>query len=344
MTRASPGFTLAEVLVALALTLLVVSAVTSLAASTDRLARSQSRASDAQQRARVIADTLGRDLSLVGAGVDRGPMSGPLSRVFTPLWPRRVGRLRPDGTAVARSDAVTLVYVPETVVQTTLAVSGAAALGRLVLTPCVGGALPCRLARGATLALFDAPGRVDLLGVLRHEAGDLLVRPLGTSAGSFNAGSMVAEVVIREYYFDQASAQLRYYDGDGTDQPVVDQVVGLAFEYFGDPDPPRWPRPLQNQENCLYTEFGVWRGGVTLQAEDDGLAALPLALFTDGPWCSAGGTEFDADLLRVRRVRVVAQLRASGPRDPVPDYRVVFDVAPPNLAPSGSPGGAGASW
>ncbi len=344
MTRTSLGFTLAESLVALALTMLVVSAVAGLAASSDRLARSQSRVMDAQQRARVIAETLGRDLRLVGAGVDRGPMSGPLNRAFTPIWPRRVGRLRPDSSSVARSDTVTLVHVPETVVQTTLTVSGVGPFGRLVVSPCAGGALTCRVARGATLALFDSLGHMDLLGVMGDEAGEIAVRPLGRSAGAFAAGSTVAEVVIRGYYFDQAAAQLRYYDGDGTDQAVVDGVTALAFEYFGDPVPPRRPRPSPEEENCLYGAFGTWRGGVTLRADADGLAALPLAMFRDGPWCSAGGTEFDADLLRVRRVRVVVRVRASGPRDPRPDYRVVFDVSPQNLALDGVVGRPEPLW
>jgi len=344
MTRGASGFTLAELMVALALTLLVVSAVAMLVATTDGLSRSQSRMMDAQQRARVIAETLGRDLRLAGAGLDRGPMSGPLGRAFAPLWPRRVGRVRPDAVTIARADALTLAYVPDTIIQTTLAVGGVPSLGRIVLAPCAGGALPCQLTRGATLAVFDTPDRAELLGVLDDDAGGTSVRSLGAPAGAFAAGSTVSEVVIRAYYFDAAQRQLRLYDADGSDQPVVDEVTGLAFEYFGDPQPPQVPRPDPGAENCLFDMAGTWRGGVTLTVNSDGLAALPLTMFTDGPWCSAGGTTFDADLLRVRRVRVVVMLRAAGPRNPLPDYRVVFDVTPPNLSRIGAGGGPGGAW
>jgi prepilin-type N-terminal cleavage/methylation domain-containing protein len=344
MMHSSRGFTFVELLVTIALSAIVISAVAVLVVNTDRLAHSQSADADAQQRARVIAETLGRDLRLAGAGVDRGPMTGPLSRSFSPVFPRRVGRSRPDAFDIVRSDAITLVHVPDTTVQTTLATTDTPASGRIVLSQCAGGAIPCPVSRGSTLALFDQPGRLDLLGVVNTSAGSTQVRMLGTSAGTFDAGATVAEVVIRSYYFDAAQSQLRLYDGDTSDQAVVDGVAGLSFEYFGVVDPPRWPQPPLGLENCLYDQFGTWRGGTTLAASNEALAVLPLAMFRDGPWCGVGGAAFDADLLRVRRVRVVARLRASGARDPRPDYRVTFDIAPKNLAISGAPGGSDSLW
>ena len=341
MTRESPGFTLAELLVAMALTLTVVSALAALAAQTDRLARAQPRVMDAQQRARVVAEALGRELRLTGAGIDRGPqvgitgMVGPLHHAFTTVWPRRVGRLRADSVATARADVITLLHVPDTIVQTSLAGDYAASAGQVALSPCATGAA-CRLPRGATLAVFDSQGRVDVLGVLGGADGWPDVRALAVSRGGFTSGATAAEVVIRSYYFDSASSQVRVYDADGTDQPLVDEVAGLTFEYFGDPRPPRWPRPEPGVANCLYVESGDLRPAATLAATDSGLAVLPLEMFVDGPWCGAGDTAFDADLLRVRRVRAVARLRASGPRDKLPDYRIVIDVSPPNL---GLPGG-----
>jgi prepilin-type N-terminal cleavage/methylation domain-containing protein len=341
MTRASSGFTLAEMLVAMALMLLVVSAIGALAAGTDRLARTQPRVMDAQQRARVVMDAVGRDLQLAGAGLDRVPAqewTGPLPHSFAAIWPRRVGRLRADDPFTARPDALTLVYVPDSVVQASLASEYIPALGRMTLTPCALGA-PCRVARGTSLAVFDSLGRVDVVGVLGGTDGLLDVRPLGTPGGSFAAGAPVAEVVIRSYYFDSATSQLRLYDADGSDQPVVDDVSGLEFEYFGTSDPPRRPQPPGGVANCLYTDSGDLRPASTLGASDEGLAPLPIAALADGPWCGAGGTLFDADLLRIRRVRVTVRLRASTRRDPQPDYRVVMDVSPPNLALVSAAGG-----
>jgi len=344
MMRSSQGFTLAELLVAVALMSIVASAVAVLVTNTHQLASAQSRIMDAQQRARVIADTLGRDLRLAGAGLDRGPMFGPVNRAFSPIWPRRVGRLRADTVETARPDVITLVHVPDTATQTTLAESDSAASGRVVLAPCLGDAMPCPVVRGTTLALFDPPGRMDLLGVLAPPAGSTQVRSLGASAGAFEAGALVAEVVVRSYYFDAAQGQLRLYDGDASDQPVVDAVASLTLEYFGTADPPQWPRPAPGDAGCAYDAFGSWRGGVTLVADDHGLARLPLTLFRDGPWCGAGGTAFDVDLLRVRRIRVVVILRGTDVNDAGPAYRVAFDITPRNLSLNGGTEEEMAPW
>ena len=37
---------------------------------------------------------------------------------------------------------------------------------------------------------------------------------------------------------------------------------------------------------------------------------LPLALFRDGPFCGSGAMQYDADLLRIRRVVVRVRVRA----------------------------------
>jgi hypothetical protein len=52
-----------------------------------------------------------------------------------------------------------------------------------------------------------------------------------------------------------------------------------------------------------------------LPAGADGLAALPVSLFTDGPWCPDGASlnRYDADLLRIRLVRMVIRIQAQSP-------------------------------
>ena len=112
--------------------------------------------------------------------------------------------------------------------------------------------------------------------------------------------------------------QLRHYDGSRSDLPVVDHVARLAFEYVG-------------------------ADGATLEP----------ATLQDGPWVSEAspGLSFDADLLRIRRVRVHLRVQAAiaalrGPSGAlfthggtarsaarfVPDQEIQFDVAPRNLS------------
>jgi len=93
---------------------------------------------------------------------------------------------------------------------------------------------------------------------------------------------------------------------------------------------------------------------------DGGLALAPLAAesLTDGPWCpdAASANRYDADLLRIRKIRVTLRLQtgnaalrgagslAAGPdamfvtpgaaksvSKSVPDRAIQFDVSPRNL-------------
>jgi hypothetical protein len=83
------------------------------------------------------------------------------------------------------------------------------------------------------------------------------------------------------------------------------------------------------------------------------LVKLTQAMLTDGPWCpdSAAGNRFDADLLRVRKIRVTLRVQVGpkafrGPIGPlflrggtsiggeryIPDQAIVFEVTPRNLS------------
>jgi type II secretory pathway pseudopilin PulG len=184
--------------------------------------------------------------------------------------------------------------------------------------------------------------------------------------------------------------QLRHYDGFQTDLPVVDNVVDFRVEFFGDPLPPQlvrlvsdpvgpWttygPKPpsigLDNDkdtwgagENCIFyvdpvSGRQIARPSIqTLGTELEGPVSLPARMLTDGPWCPANTNtdgvdmpnKFDADLLRVRQVRVTLRVqvandllrgpagvlfrhggRSTGGERFVPDQEVRFDVSPRNM-------------
>jgi hypothetical protein len=64
------------------------------------------------------------------------------------------------------------------------------------------------------------------------------------------------------------------------------------------------------------------------------LSELTGAELTDGPFCGIAPNRFDADLLRIRRVRVSLRVDAptgSAGRQP-PPMELSFDVTPPNLS------------
>ncbi|HEY3092397.1 MAG TPA: hypothetical protein VGJ52_04845 [Vicinamibacterales bacterium] len=104
----------------------------------------------------------------------------------------------------------------------------------------------------------------------------------------------------RTYYLRADTAELMQYDGGVSDLPMVEHVVDLAFEYFG-PD----------------------AAGAALVRIDPGT-------LVDGPWTEdASRRRVDADVQRIRDVRVVITLEATAPslRRLVPDERITFDVA-----------------
>jgi hypothetical protein len=215
---------------------------------------------------------------------------------------------------------------------------------------CPVGVTACGFEDGKKAIVFDRLGRFDLFtvdGAGPSQFGHLPAR-LAT-AYRLRDGPIVAEVVATTYYYDRARRQLRRSRGARTDAPIVDQVVDLAFEYYGDPNPPEWPRPPDGAGNCVFDEAGRSRLAV-LPVVDGALAAMPSELLTDGPFCGDGDQPFDADLYRVRRVRVTLRVQvaveALRGRDPllfrvpgvartasrqVPDVVMRFDVSPRNL-------------
>jgi hypothetical protein len=183
----------------------------------------------------------------------------------------------------------------------------------------------------------------------------------------------------RRIYFlttDPDGSRLMQYDGSASTLPLLDDVVTLRFEYFGDRQPPLpmvgaepppaggpiavtygpVPPPLTEDvpgdrwgpgENCTFRVVaGVHAPRLPILGGAD-LAALDAAALSDGPWCPHGShpDRFDADLLRVRRVRIHLRLQAPvpfrGPAGPlfthmgtaadarryVPDRAIRMDVA-----------------
>ncbi|MGH9241203.1 MAG: PilW family protein [Vicinamibacterales bacterium] len=192
------------------------------------------------------------------------------------------------------------------------------------------------------------------------------------------ARGLIAPANIRTYHLKQDSEgvwQLMQYDGRASDQPAVEDVVSLRVEYFGDAEPPAAtvsergavrvtygavPPPLDVDdpedswgagENCTIANAGGQYAPRLAAIGPPGISPLSQAVLADGPWCPDAfhAFRFDADLLRVRRVRVQVRLQASrpfrglagllftnsgsagGPWRSVPDETITLDIAPRNI-------------
>jgi hypothetical protein len=132
------------------------------------------------------------------------------------------------------------------------------------------------------------------------------------------------------------------YDGVGSEATVVDHVVGLTFDYLGEPDPPILLKPVTDLvgpwttygpkpplpgvqssqyspgENCIFQLDATGTAQISRLAALGGAGTSTLVMLTpsqltDGPWCpdASHPHRFDADLLRVRRVAVTVRVEAA---------------------------------
>lgn len=222
--------------------------------------------------------------------------------------------------------------------------------------------------------LADGAGAAEPLSVASDSPDTVL--PSVALAGAYAAGSILASAAVRTYYAVDvpatSSLQLRRRDGE-TDVPVLDDVAAFEVSYFGAPAPPALTVDASGQPHVTYgpapvtaadgsvvpsCAFEVNDGHVASRLEArpglaDGLAALPLTAFLDGPWCpdATSSWRWDLDLARIRRLRLTVRTQASSAwlrgRDAawftrpgrarhagrlVPDAGITFDVALRGLA------------
>jgi hypothetical protein len=382
------GFSLAEMLVSTVIMMIVVGSLFSVLNPAQGTFQAQPEVSDMQQRLRVAVDALNKDLVMAGAGTYSGAAAGALSNFFAPILPYRVGLTGSDPPGSFRSDAITLLYVPQTASQTTISDPMPSTSNEIKVNAepqCPQNEQLCGFSEGMSLIIFDDSGAWNTFVItnVQDNAGHLQ-RHGPDFAKSYDGGAWVTQIASHTYYLRSDDAtqtyQLMHYDGGSVDAPVADNVVGLGFQYFGDPQPPvmrkapteapgPWttygPRPPAlgvNQgngygdgENCVF----VAPAGQPLQQPrladlspgSTGLVPLTAAMLTDGPWCpgAASPARFDADLLRIRQVRVTIRVQANlkmlrgtgslfakpgtarGGELYVPDQELRFDVAPRNM-------------
>ena len=336
------GFSLIEMTVSMGLMLTVTASIFALVNPGQGNFVAEPEVADMQQRTRVAQDTLFKDLVMAGSGSYSGQNPMALNYFFAPVMPYRQGRVQDDPPGTFRTDTISMMFVPPTTAQTSIAQSMPAQSAELKVNAdpgCPPGNANqlCGFEEGMSVLIYDESGSYDTFTItnvqdqalhLQHNMDDL--------SKSYGAGSKIVQIKHHTYYLrtDVASKtyQLMHYDGGANDVPIVDNLVGLEFEYFGDPQPPLmkksiadpvgpWttygPRPAAvGSENCVFINDGspvpaprlpvLGPGGVTTT-----LVKLTQAQLTDGPWCPDANNpnRFDADLFRIRKVGVRLRLQ-----------------------------------
>jgi hypothetical protein len=387
--RIAWGFTVVEMVVSVAIMMAVTGAVFALLNPAQGTFLAQPEVSDMQQRLRIGADALYNDLLMAGAGPYSGSSVGSLGSYFATVLPFRRGAQSPDPPGSYQTDRVSLLYVPSQSSQTTtsLATADIGADIRVDAQPGCSAIDPlCGFKTGMTAVIFDDTGRYDTFRITGLASSPATVEHVGQPLSkAYGVGSRIAQIVAATYWLKidalTKTYQLMRYDGFQTDVPVADNVVGPNFEYYGDPQPPVLRKPLTEPkgpwtsygpkppafdvndpadswgegENCIFTveesQQMTRPEVVVLGSVTDPLVKLDSSRLTDGPWCPDGGSpaRVDADLLRVRKIRVTLRVQvglealrgtdelfarpgtARGGERYVPDQEIKFDVTPRNL-------------
>lgn len=393
-TRDERGFTLVELMVSTFIMLAVTAAVFGLVNPAQGIYRAQPEVSDMQQRLRVGTNALQQDLMMAGAGTYLGGSGGSLLNVLAPVLPYRIGTVEPDPASGVyfRKDAITITYVPQTASQCTIREDMPQTSSEVKVNAqpgCPAGNALCGFEEGMRVVIFDDTGSYDTFTITHVQESALHLQHNDdnfSKAYKKDDGARIAAIAMHTYYLKTDVAtntfQLRHYDGFQRDEPLVDNVVALEFEYLGDPRGPVMLRPA-GDDHGPWTSYGPkppalgvdrlgdsWPAGENCAFMIDGASGLqvpripnpapagealvPLtqAMLTDGPWCpqETATPRFDADLLRVRTVRVrlrvqVASATLRGPAGAlfsrggyskggvswVPDQEVRFDVSPRNM-------------
>jgi hypothetical protein len=302
------GFTIVELLVAAAILMVITAALLQFAVMTVRLVHVQGDLADMNQRGRVAAAVFYHDLLMAGAGPWHGGHAGSVAALVPAVRPYRAGAKQPDLELTYAADRISLLYVPDTRVQTRLLADMAAAAAPLVIDAdghgCPGGGACGFRAGDRVLVVGAGPGEHEVFTV--QSAGDGLVFPVAPLSRAYVEGDAVAFVTERVYYLDRASRRLMVYDGAQTDAIVLDNVSDLRMTYFA----------------VVPGPSAAWE-------------VLDETALTDGPILGAFPYRFDADLLRIRRVRVALTLDAPAGWLGFGGWRstrtLTLDVTPRNL-------------
>ena len=127
----------------------------------------------------------------------------------------------------------------------------------------------CGFTDGMDVIIFDTSGNFDLFTITHVQDSAAHLQHRGqTLSTAYDVGASVTQITSNTYYLNRQTHQLMRYNLYDQDTPLVDDVVDLKFEYFGDPNPPTAPKPRAGVENCLYDAAGNYKNLPVLAADE----------------------------------------------------------------------------
>jgi type II secretory pathway pseudopilin PulG len=220
--KTTAGFSILELLVAMGVMSACTAAFLSLAVAGQAIARRQPEAADQQQRARTAIETLGGELLLAGAGMDRGARPGPLARYFPPVVPSADGGLTVWYVGNTGGQAALFDPLPPTATYVGIDDGGT----------CPAGTPACGFSVNGSAILFDGAACHDVARIDGVTATGLVLRP-STRTCTYSPGASIAQGEVRTYRVDAATRQLlRRDDATGLTLPVLDNVASMDIGWL----------------------------------------------------------------------------------------------------------------
>lgn len=296
MHRKDAGFTLVEMLIAMAVMLLILGGVFQAFNPAQGSFRTQPEVADMQQRLRVGNERLYNGLVVAGAGIYSGQAVGTLGQFFAPVLPYLVGSLHNDPAAGVyfRTDAITIFHVPTTASQCTIRDKMPQPSSEVKVNAepgCPANDPLCGFEEGMRVIIFDATGSFDFFTITQVQSDSLHLQhrpPINPSdfSKAYDVGAVISQVNTDAYYWRQDPAtntfQLMHYDLFQNDVPLIDDVVDLRFEYMGDAAPPVLRAPVTDPIGP-WTTYGPKPPALGVDVASDSWPAGENCTFTIDP-------------------------------------------------------------
>ena len=296
MRRKDAGFTLVEMLIAMAVMLLILGGVFQAFNPATGSFRTQPEVADLQQRLRVGNERLYDGLIVAGAGIYSGQALGTLGQFFAPVLPYLVGSLHNDPAAGVyfRTDAITVFHVPTTASQCTIRDKMPQPSSEVKVNAepgCPANDPLCGFEEGMRVIIFDATGSFDFFTITQVQSSSLHLQhrpPINPDdfSKAYDVGAVISQVNTDAYYWRQDPAtntfQLMHYDLFQNDVPLIDDVVNLRFEYMGDAAPPVLRAPVTDPIGP-WTTYGPKPPALGVDVASDSWPAGENCTFTVDP-------------------------------------------------------------
>jgi prepilin-type N-terminal cleavage/methylation domain-containing protein len=310
MDRRDAGFTLVEMLIAMALMLVILGGVFQAFNPAQGSFRTQPEVADMQQRLRFGTDRLYNGIVVAGAGIYSGSGVGTLGNFFAPVLPYLVGPLHNDPASgiFFRDDAITIFHVPTTASQCTIRDQMPRPSSEVKVNAepgCPADDPLCGFEQGMRVIIFDDTGSFDFFTITEVQSDALHLQhrpPINPEdfSKAYDVGATISQVETDAYYWRQDAAtntfQLVHYDGADTETPLIDNVVDLRFDYMGEGAAPVLRKPVTEPVGP-WTSYGpkppalgvdvasdTWPAGENCAFKVDGASGLQVSrLATLGP-------------------------------------------------------------